>query len=68
MRLEIALAASCVSLTLGACAATSADEMAVALEREPYTTTYAPRAYAPVLIRGATVLDGMPGDPERGEK
>ena len=64
MRLRAGLAAICAGFTLGACAtsasptSTSRLQPADAFSADPYPSTYVPRAYAPVLIRGATVFDG----------
>jgi imidazolonepropionase-like amidohydrolase len=53
-RLILALVAS---VSLAACATTPAED-AAADGPTPYASTYTPRASAPTLIRGATVIDG----------
>lgn len=61
MRLRLHPAILCVaSLCLAACATTSAhhDNHAADDPNAAYASTYAPRPYAPVLIRNATVFDG----------
>jgi imidazolonepropionase-like amidohydrolase len=60
MRLFSILALASV-LGLCACASTSGEDAAAA-RPAAYVSTYAPRASAPTLIRGATVLDGLGGE------
>lgn len=57
-RLLIALSAG---LCLAACATTPAADTETAT-REPWASTYTPRASTPTLIRGGTVLDGLGGE------
>ena len=58
MRLRLMIA--CVaSLGLAACATTSSTDTETEQQTpEAWASTYTPRPYAPVLIRGATVFDG----------
>ncbi|MEQ1616805.1 MAG: amidohydrolase [Terricaulis sp.] len=50
--------------TLGAssCASVVAEDTNEAAARAAYASTYAPRASAPTLIHGATILDGLGGE------
>lgn len=55
----LALAAA---LGASSCASVAADDTNEAAARAAYSSTYAPRASSPILIRGATVLDGLGGE------
>lgn len=67
---KTALAAACAALLLSACASTSSSKPATApaaegskktaaLTTDAYPSTYRPIPSAPVLLAGATVLDGL---------
>ncbi|PJK06868.1 amidohydrolase [Lysobacteraceae bacterium NML95-0200] len=66
---KTALAAACAALLLSACASTSSSKPAAsategskkvaALTADAYPSTYRPIPSAPVLLAGATVLDGL---------
>ncbi|PJJ97088.1 amidohydrolase [Lysobacteraceae bacterium NML03-0222] len=66
---KTALAAACAALLLSACASTSSSKPAAsategskkvaALTTDAYPSTYRPIPSAPVLLAGATVLDGL---------
>lgn len=67
---KTALAAACAALLLSACASTSSSKSAAsasgegskkvaALTADAYPSTYQPLPSAPVLLAGATVLDGL---------
>ncbi|PJK13102.1 amidohydrolase [Lysobacteraceae bacterium NML07-0707] len=67
---KTALAAACAALLLSACASTSSSKPAAAsatqgskkvaaLTTDAYPSTYQPIPSAPVLLAGATVLDGL---------
>lgn len=51
-----------MALGLAACATTTPDAPTTTSTREPYASTYVPRASSPTLIRGGTVLDGVGGE------
>lgn len=59
MRFETGFVVLCLGLALAACASAPSAPVASQVSADPYASTYAPRPGVPVLIRGATVFDGL---------